>query len=437
MSAPLRFLHAAGLRLDHPLSGTGTLSDVQRRIAEDATLTAFDRLIDVAIERQVDFVLLVGDTFDESDASLRAAAALADGCARLAEQHIRVFVLPGRDDPAIAWHSLPELPPNVTLLLARDDDPIAFVRDGQLVATIARAEPSRSAGAGMEPGTVRDGSTRRGPFAIGLLSLDSTAGHAGNTGRCRDKHPRTGESPPEGEAAGPHTEPDATLQDFPFDYLALGGNSSRQTIRTPAGVAHHPGSLQGMDRRHTGHHGFTLVETADSGAVRQQFVPAAPVRWEEFILPADATLSRERLLELMRHELSACRCDPGEQLWLVRWTTAAAGPLAPSLTDESFLDELRADLARATGLAVPVRHSFRLIPARAAVQAGRSDSPLDFARFHAELGLPARDQLAALGRLDGCDPAAAARLRSLVPHLDAPFIDDEAARLGSLVLSQA
>jgi DNA repair protein SbcD/Mre11 len=433
MSAPLRFLHAAGLRLDHPLSGTGPLPDDQRRIAEDATLTAFDRLIDVAIERQVDFVLLVGDTFVERDASLRAAAALADGCVRLAEQHIRVFVLPGREDPAIAWQTLPELPPNVTLL-SRDDDPLAFVRDGQLVATIARAEPPRSAGAPMETGTARDETTRRRPFAIGLLSLDSVAVHA------RGRVERTNDAPPAGEAAGTPDQPDqpdTTLQELPFDYVALGGGSSRQTIRTAAGVAHHPGSLQGMERRHIGQHGFTLVETAESGAVRQQFVPAAPVRWEEFILPADATASRERLLELMRQELSACRCEPGEQLWLVRWTTASAGPLARSLTDDSFLDELRADLARATGLTVPVRHSFRLVPAHAAVHAARSDSPLDFARFHAELGLPARDQAAALGRLDGCDPAAAARLRSLVPHLDTRLIDDEAARLGSLVFSQA
>ena len=186
---PLRFLHAAGLWLDHPPSGIGPLPDDLRRIAEDATLTAFDRLIDVAIERQVDLVLLAGDTFDDADGSLRAQVALSDGCSRLKEQGIRVFAVPGAVDAPLAWRTLGQLPENLTCLLARDDEPVAFVRDGQLVATIARAETSRLTAPSGELHRIRAESSRRHPFAIGLSCLDVSQAPFGD-----ESEPATGPS---------------------------------------------------------------------------------------------------------------------------------------------------------------------------------------------------------------------------------------------------
>jgi DNA repair exonuclease SbcCD nuclease subunit len=431
-SVPLRFLHAAGLWLDHPLAGTGPLPDELRRIAEEATLNAFDRLIDVAIERQVDFVLLVGDTFDEHDDSLRAAAALVDGCARLAEQHIRVFVLPGRADPAIAWQTLGELPENVTKLLAHDDDSVAVLRDDQLAATISRVNLAPSAnGNGLYGGRSELSQSR--PFTIGLLRLDRASAGA------HEAEPDAASEPdPANDNASRH-DPDAALRGLPFHYLALGGGGGgRRTLRTPSGIAHHPGTLQGMHRAQTGQHGFTLVEVDEAGALRQQFIPAAPVRWEEFSLPDDAISSRERLVESMRRELAACRYEPGEQLWIVRWTGTARGPLAKSLSDAAFLSELWLDVESAAGIAIPMRHTFRLLPGGPAANANAgNDSPLDFGRFHAEIGPPTLDQISALCRLDHGEPAADARLRSLVPHLDLRAINSEAARLGSMMFSQA
>ncbi|HUG91757.1 MAG TPA: hypothetical protein VML55_13040 [Planctomycetaceae bacterium] len=410
---PLRFLHAAGLWLDHPLSGTGPLPDGLRRIAEDATLTAFDRLVDVAIERQVDFVLLAGDTFDEGDGSLRAQVALAEGCGRLAEQQIPVFVLPGRADPALAWQALGELPPNVTCLRVRDEEPAAFVREGRVAATIARAAPPHS---GTQRSAGRAEPTRRPAFSIGLMYVQAAATAA---------------------AGG----------DEPFDYLALGGHGQRQTIRTRQGLAHHPGPLQGLDRNHTGQHGFALVEVDQGGAVHRKFIPAAPVRWQQFPVRVDAETSRDRLLEIMDRELSACRAEPGELLWLAGWHVMGSGPLAGALTDEPFQRELRSALASiATGINVPVWHTLHVLPEPPAAAPSSAtgeigELSLDFARFHREVAAPTVDELAAVLSLEPAEPAEPAdacvrsRLQSLAPHVDRRWIDDESLRLGLTLFS--
>lgn len=59
-----RFIHATNLRLDQPLTGAGALSADDRSIVEDATLTAFTRIVDACLQNDVDFLLLTGDCFE-------------------------------------------------------------------------------------------------------------------------------------------------------------------------------------------------------------------------------------------------------------------------------------------------------------------------------------------------------------------------------------
>jgi DNA repair protein SbcD/Mre11 len=94
---PQRFIHAANVRLDVPVSvqTTEKLTDELRFAFEDATLYAFDEVIEACIRRDVDFLLLSGNIFIEADRSLRARLRCSKGFNRLDEQNIHVFVLPG------------------------------------------------------------------------------------------------------------------------------------------------------------------------------------------------------------------------------------------------------------------------------------------------------------------------------------------------------
>ena len=123
--APQRFIHAANVRLDVPVSVhlTEQLTDELRHCLEDATLTAFDCIVSNCVSHKVDFLLLSGNVFVEADRSLRARLTLIRGCERLQQEQIPVFVLPGDADPQEAWRAIPDLPANVRVCFNSNPEP--------------------------------------------------------------------------------------------------------------------------------------------------------------------------------------------------------------------------------------------------------------------------------------------------------------------------
>ncbi len=68
----LRFMHAADLHLDSPFKGMSALPERVRERIRESTFEALKELVALAIQEQVDFVLISGDVYDLSDRSLRA-----------------------------------------------------------------------------------------------------------------------------------------------------------------------------------------------------------------------------------------------------------------------------------------------------------------------------------------------------------------------------
>ncbi len=136
---PQRFIHAANVRLDVPVSvqSSETLTDELRIAFEDATLTSFDDVIQSCLAHRVDFLLLSGNIFIEADRSLRARLALLNGFEALAAEGIPVYVLPGDADPPEAWRAIPELPENVHICFSSNPEPLEVVRDDRTIATVS------------------------------------------------------------------------------------------------------------------------------------------------------------------------------------------------------------------------------------------------------------------------------------------------------------
>lgn len=70
----MKFIHAADLHLDSPFLGLQNHTiprDLWDKI-RNSTFTSFERIVNDAIEQNVDFVLLVGDLFDRNDHSVHA-----------------------------------------------------------------------------------------------------------------------------------------------------------------------------------------------------------------------------------------------------------------------------------------------------------------------------------------------------------------------------
>ncbi|MCA9078615.1 MAG: hypothetical protein KDA93_26550 [Planctomycetaceae bacterium] len=314
---PFRFIHATNLRLDQPLWGIGSVNSEARRIAEDATLTAFQHIVDACIDHNVACLLLTGNSFDAAHA-YRARVTLEDACERLAKHDIEVFIVPGATDPSHAWLKGLHLPPNVTTFVSRHSEPVAVIRDGEVLATV-------------EPFEDRHSSAQRGSqssaLRIGLIG-------AGQHETVQEKL----------AAVATSNDDKQLLEDFPvagtFGYLALGNGSEHMTVDLPRGIAHDPGCPQPLDGRHTTSMGCSLIDVDRAGQMIVKMLPTAVVRREEIELKIKEDTSWDGLVEDMQAALLDRDPLPTEKLWLVHWVLDGEGSLADSLRESAAQREL-------------------------------------------------------------------------------------------------
>lgn len=270
-----RFVHAADLHLDAAFAGVSR--DLSPRLADRlhrATFTAWERLVDLCLAERPDALLIAGDVHNHEDGSLRAQVALRDGCARLVDAGVRVFIAHGNHDPLTSRvHSL-HWPDGVTVFGPQMESH-AVTRDGRVVAVVhgishetdregrnlAKRFTRTATVHGMVHGMVQDMDVPPGAPQIGVLHCN-----VGTTPGSRD--------------AGRYAP--CTLDDLTatgLDYWALGHIHLPQVLRTRPHVVY-PGSTQGLHINEDGPRGCHLVTVHDDGEVETAFRPLAPVRWQ-------------------------------------------------------------------------------------------------------------------------------------------------------------
>lgn len=79
----MRFVHCADLHLDSPLRGQERYDGAPVQDMREATRRSFTNIIDLALEREVDFILIAGDVFDGDAVAADAEQRAADAAARL------------------------------------------------------------------------------------------------------------------------------------------------------------------------------------------------------------------------------------------------------------------------------------------------------------------------------------------------------------------
>ena len=289
---PLRLLHAANLRLDCPLEFVAPLQDGIQEIVETATFVAFDRLVSLAIERDVDALLITGNSFDGSVASLSAEVSLRNGFERLQERKIPVFVTPGHLDPAAAWEELPVMPNNVTVLIHPDEPPIDLTNRGRLLVTLLPLTADTS----IDPQELDDLFEAKAinpadrPFGVGLLLPQRSSGRSISAARF------------------------AAL-----DWLACSAGDATGALPLTDGVINSQDGPQGMSFEESGLRGATLLEVDGRRRVKHTLVPLAVVRWESLTLTIDGTGSRDDLLERMLAAVERLSDLPGELVRFIDW----------------------------------------------------------------------------------------------------------------------
>jgi len=417
---PQRFIHAANLRLDVPVSviSSEQLSEVQRTAFEDATLRAFDQVIDSCIRHKVQHLLLSGNAFIEADRSLRARLAILRGFERLREHQIRVFVLPGDSDPPEAWRAIADLPENVTVCFSSSSEPAVLEVSGrQVLAVSASMWLGHTDDFGIQ--VISSGSEDLQPFRIGVISqarcderqrMRALAAATTDDALTRSQtNPATGElagkvssdEPPQragtrsvsastdaadsagaaaerisdrDEAGGRQTgsQPsadflnfaDELLQDARLNYLAFTGQLERSIFWRECGVVHNPGTPQPRSRRETTGGCCSLVHVSETGEVRITALDTSCVDWHVIELEVDSGVDLSTLLQIMKTRLLELRPGTADQYWSVQWVLRGDLPDLEHLrrSDLSTMLAVELDELEWPGRRLQLLHDVRFLP---------------------------------------------------------------------------
>jgi hypothetical protein len=321
---PFRFVHAADLHLEEPLSGVADPPEHLRDLFLDAGYAAAQRVFEIALAEEAELLILAGDVLQPYKTGPRGPLFLLQQFERLREHGIAVYWAGGRVDPPEAWPTYLKLPDNVHVFPA--GAPQDFTQNRQGVPLIRITGASR----------VRGRPIRAGEFMPDPAGLYSIAVIHGNV------------NPETVKARG-------------IDYWALGGSHTRATPLTGLRTAHHPGTPQGRSPQQCGPHGCTLVHVDDQRRTRVNFVPADVVRWQNERIALDRAATPENLRTRLFDRMQTLKeAHPGTDL-LVSWTIAGDGPTMTQLRRGTLATELLAALREEHGRTSPAAWSLSLV----------------------------------------------------------------------------
>jgi len=269
----IKFIHTADIHLDSPIKGLEAHEDAPVEEIRGATRRAFDNLIDLALEEEVDFILIAGDLFDGDWRDYNTGLFFAAWMGRLSKAGIRVFIVSGNHDAASQITKAMPLPDNVARFSSSHPqsvklDDINVVIHGQSYSSRAVTEDLTSQYPQCDPNY----------FNIGLL-------HTSLTGR--EGH----------ENYVPCTLDDLTSKGF--DYWALGHIHKREVVSEDPMILF-PGNIQGRHIKETGAKGATLVTVEDGRITEVKERELDVLRWSICHVDLSECETKETVYEKIR-----------------------------------------------------------------------------------------------------------------------------------------
>ena len=256
-----RFIHAADPHLDSPLEGLEAHEGAPVGLLRAATRRAFENLIQLAIDEDIDFLVIAGDVYDGDWKDYSTGLFFRRQMVRLFDRRIPVYLIAGNHDAASVISKKLSLPENVHVFSTRTTETKEVA--GHPVMIHGRGFPNRAVPENLAidyPAAVA------GKFNLGLL-------HTSLTGR------------PGHDTYAPCSEAD--LRGKHYGYWALGH------IHQPEIVSRDPwivfaGNTQGRHVREEGPRGCQLVTVSDYLLVASaEWRPLDVVRWS--VLDVDFT----------------------------------------------------------------------------------------------------------------------------------------------------
>lgn len=276
--ASFRFLHAADIHLDSPLKGlTGQEGSAAERV-RTATREALERLVGLAIEEKVDFVIIAGDLYDGDWRDYKTGLFFAGQMGRLNAASIPVYLLHGNHDAESQITKRLDLPDNVFVFGTRK--PETFVLDELTVALHGQSFRQRDVTDNLVPEYPESVS---GAFNIGVLhtGCGGMGGHANYAPCSLDDLVNKG-----------------------YDYWALGHVHQAAVLHERPHVVF-PGNLQGRHVKETGAKGACLVTVEDNEITELECVPCDVVRWAVLPVSLNDAVSMGDVIDRVRETLES------------------------------------------------------------------------------------------------------------------------------------
>ncbi len=287
------FIHIADIHLGRAFSDLSILTD-KMHICNHACEKAFNKIIDLAIEKQVKFVLISGDSFDNNEHDLHTKLCFIRGLEKLGDNNIKSFVVCGNHDPIelykkhksyFKFDSKYDGIINITGVTT-DSNKQEYLFDNINIHSYSFVKEESSNPTKELRNLNADDSNN---FNIGLFhcDLDKTESKYGACSR-------------------------EDLRNLGYDYYALGH------IHIPDDKENmvYAGSIQGRTKKETGTHGCYYVKVNNSNGTKQidkEFIPTDCVRFLKQELDCSKYHNKKEIFDAIQENLN---CNSSENVEL-------------------------------------------------------------------------------------------------------------------------
>ncbi len=312
------FLHISDIHLDRPFSGLSEFcfEENPERICKNAVEKVFNNIADFAILKNVDFVLIAGDTFDSAEHDFSSKLILKRVLEKFCNAEIDVYLICGNHDPLSSLNKTTfNYDENSRVKIigynTENNTELTVKNKAGEKAAILHAISFTEEKFNQNP--VKYFKRAENGFNIGLLHCDLNADENSPYAPCK------------------LTE----LKELNYDYFALGHIhipfSETENIQ-------YSGTIQGRNTKETGCHGIRYIKVKDNKIIKNTFVPTDIIRFEDVNADISSANDAVEALNIIEEKINEKISDNSDsvEIYLIRPFITGCSTCFDEINEEFF-----------------------------------------------------------------------------------------------------